>query len=118
MGGPKDELTGIWSMSEPQLFKVKEYATLATVSESTVRRWLKEGLPHFQPRGRGSMVLIPAGALEKFEAAKKNLASPSTRAVDTSVAMTRLSGQMPAWMRARAEQSASRPPESESYGKT
>ena len=31
--------------------KVKTAAKYANVSERTLRTWLKEGLPHFRPRG-------------------------------------------------------------------
>ncbi|MCA9040561.1 MAG: excisionase family DNA-binding protein [Planctomycetaceae bacterium] len=43
-----------------------EFSKRSSIPESTIRRWIRENrLPHIQPGGRGTLILIPADALDR-----------------------------------------------------
>ncbi len=53
--------------AKPSYYTVREVAQIMRLSESTVRRWIKEGtLPTVQLRGKRSAIRIPADAINRL----------------------------------------------------
>ena len=54
--------------SQRRYISVEEMIIQSGLSASTIRRWIKRGvLPHLQPGGTHSRVLIPADALDQLK---------------------------------------------------
>ncbi|MGZ0174752.1 MAG: hypothetical protein ACKVHE_35080, partial [Planctomycetales bacterium] len=52
-----------------EFVKLRDFAKLSPVSESTIRRWVTAGkIEHIQPGNSGTTILIPLDALTRIEA--------------------------------------------------
>lgn len=57
-------------------FTIDEFSEVTGLSPATIRRNIrKKNLPHFQPGGRGTRILIPVSALGNSSPSKPSLAS-------------------------------------------
>ena len=88
--------------TQRKFLSVEDFVVQTGISDATVRRWLKRGkLPHVQPAGRHSRILIPADALERM--AKAEVVQPTPAPVTPTVTETtpprRQRGPAPEWMR-------------------
>ena len=79
---------------------IKDFASYSGLSESTIRRRIRDGsLPRRQLGGKGKRILIPAAALEMLEAAiARSLPFPPDDPAPSNSAIS-LPGRRPAWLR-------------------
>lgn len=81
---------------QPREFvKLRDFAKLSPVSESTIRRWVTAGkIEHIQPGNSGTTILIPLDALARIDAA----ASGQGRDLSIgAVPKNDIPGRLPKW---------------------
>jgi excisionase family DNA binding protein len=78
-----------------EFVKLRDFAKLSPVSESTIRRWVTAGkIEHIQPGNSGTTILIPLDALTRIEAVASTEGSiPSLG----PVAKRDIPGRLPQW---------------------
>ena len=81
---------------QPREFvKLRDFAKLSPVSESTIRRWVTAGkLEHIQPGNAGTTILIPLDALARIDAPAS---AQGTDLSIGSVAKNDIPGRLPKW---------------------
>lgn len=87
---------------------IAEFALRHSLSEATVRRYVRSGaLEHHQPGGRKHRIIIPHDALDSCPPAKRSAGTPTQNENQTG-SPREARGSRPHWMRRRP-----RPPGSE-----
>ena len=81
---------------QPREFvKLRDFAKLSPVSESTIRRWVTAGkIEHIQPGNSGTTILIPLDALARIDATAS--AQGTDLSID-SVPKNDIPGRLPKW---------------------
>lgn len=81
---------------QPREFvKLRDFAKLSPVSESTIRRWVTAGkIEHIQPGNSGTTILIPLDALARIDAPAS---AQGTNLSLGAVPMNDIPGRLPKW---------------------
>lgn len=81
---------------------VEEYKELTSISESTIRRRIKDGtLPSWQPGGPGTRVLLPVSSLPSHQSLVTQSEPPGKQSPkpQATANISRLPGPKPRWKR-------------------
>jgi len=87
-----------------RFLSVEQVIAQSGLSASTVRRWIKRGvLPHAQPGGKRSRVLIPADALDRLSHAEVVSPTPTVQPlIEVQPPAPQRRGPTPRWQRSFA----------------
>lgn len=83
---------------DEQFLSIDEFARRTSLSESTIRRRVRDGsIPSWQPGGPGTRVLIPIDALDITPPTSTSVAVASPHRVPSRSGSAKIPGPTPKW---------------------